>query len=354
MVSIEHKTNLILDLLFCIVIMPLLIFLGPAHYWWSISPIFTCLSISYFYLCYFTTKLLKLPELILSSSYLKILTIAILFVLSTFLLTLYPLPEMDFVIPSMSEYQTSIRNYNMTITVWLMFSIVICYSLTVAFIKELYRRLLLQKVVENQRDKAELALYKAQINPHFLFNTLNSIYSLVIGTSKKAEDAFVKFTELLRYTYQTADKDWVTIDNEINYLNSYIELQFIRLGTNVSLVWKQNVDDYNALIPPMIFLTFVENAFKYGTSANRDCKIFFSLNLEKGILTFETKNRILKHPEEFRRNIPVGIDNCRNRLSGLFRDGYSLVIKEETNIFNVFLQIDLNKNDQNYQMHSHR
>ena len=169
--SLEHKTNLIFDLFFCIVIMPLLTLLGPAHYWWKVSPLFTCLAIAYLYGCYFATKVLNLPKLILSKSYYRIGIIAFLLILATYVLTLYPLPEIDFVIPSMSEYQTRVRNYNMTISVWFMFSVVICYSLTVAFIKELYHRLLLQNIVENQRDKAELALYKAEISTRISCST---------------------------------------------------------------------------------------------------------------------------------------------------------------------------------------
>lgn len=345
MKSLEHKTNLIFDLFFCIVIMPLLIIVGPAQNWWRISPVFSCLAIAYLYGCYFITKKLHLPQLILSRAYYKIGIISLVFILLTYLLTLYPLPEMDFVIPSMTEYQTRVRNYNVAITVWLMFLVVICYSLTVAFIKELYHRLLLQNIVENQRDKAELALYKAQINPHFLFNTLNSLYSLIIGTSQKAEDAFIKFTELLKYTYLTANSDWVTIADEINYINNYIDLQLIRLDRHTNVIRDFSTDNDAASIPPMIFLTFVENAFKYGASSNRDCDILIKLHLNNGILYFQTRNMILKHSDEFRKDMPVGIDNCRNRLSALYPGNYSLNIKEENGLFDVELRINLDKHE---------
>lgn len=345
MKSLEHKTSLIFDLFFCIVIMPLMIVLSRVHYWWSVSPAFTCLTTIYLYGCYFVIKALNLPKLILSKSYYKLGGIVAALILTTYLLTQYPLPKMDFVIPSMSEYQTRVRNYNMTITVWFMFSIIICYSLTVAFVKELYHRLLLQSIIENQRDKAQLALYKAQINPHFLFNTLNSLYSLVIGTSQKAEDAFIKFTELLKYTYVTAGNDWVTIDDEINYINNYIDLQLIRLNTHTIVEWDCRVDDPAAYIAPMIFLTFVENTFKYGASTSHDCKILIKLRLDKGILTFETENKIIKHSDEFRKDVPVGINNCRNRLSGLYPDRYELNIREEDGIFRVYLKINLNAHD---------
>ncbi len=343
MKSLEHKTSLIFDIFFCVIIMPLLIILGPAQYWWRISPVFACLAIAYLYGCYFITKILHLPRLILSKSYYKLGGLALVFILLTYLLTLYHLPELDFVIPSMSEYQTRLRNYNVTITVWLMFLTVMCYSLTVAFIKELYHRLLLQNIVENQRDMAELALYKAQINPHFLFNTLNSLYSLIIGTSQKAEDAFIKFTELLKYTYTTANSDGVAIADEIGYINNYIDLQLIRLDNHTTVIRDFSVDDDTVCISPMIFLTFVENAFKYGASSSQNCNILIRLHLDKGVLFFETQNMIIKHSDEFRKDMPIGIDNCRSRLSGLYPGNYSLNIKDENGLFNVELKINLNK-----------
>ena len=328
MKSLEHKTNLIFDLFFSVIFMPLLIIMGPAHYWWTISPLFASLVVLFFYGCYFATKYLKLPQLVISKSYCKLAVIAGVFIALTYLLTLYPLPKVDFVIPSMSEYQTRVRNYNIAIGVWFMFSVVCCYSLTVAFIKELYSRMIQQSIIENQRNKAELALFKAQINPHFLFNTLNSLYSLVIGTSQKAEDAFIKFSELLKYTYVTADNDWVTIDEEITYINR-----------------KHSVDDDTAKIPPMIFLTFIENAFKYGASTSKDSEIFISLTLSDGILAFETRNSIVKHADEFRKDMPIGINNCRSRLAALFPERHSLTIKEENGIFMIKLKIELNNHE---------
>ena len=95
----------------------------------------------------------------------------------------------------------------------------------------------------------------------------------------------------------------------------------------------------------MIFLTFVENAFKYGASSNRYCDILIKLHLNNGILLFETQNLIVRHSDEFRKDIPIGIDNCRNRLSGLYPDNYSLNIKDENGLFNVEVRINLNEHE---------
>ena len=345
MKSLEHKTNLVFDLFFCLVLMPLLIFLGPARYWWHISPLFTLIGVGYLYACYFATKRLHLPRLILKRAYRKLAAVAALYMGLTYLLTLYPLPQLNFVIPIMTEYQTLLRNYNIAISLWFLFSVVMGYALSVSFIKELYHRKLQQSILENQRNKAELALFKAQINPHFLFNTLNSLYSLVIGTSEKAEDAFVKFTELLKYAYVTADNDWVTIDDELNYLNNYIDLERIRLDEHTQVECDFCIDDPSTAIPPMIFLTFVENAFKYGSSTSRHCRILIRLHVSPGHLLFETRNDIVRHADEFRTAMPVGISNCRSRLAVLFPGRHTISLSEEGGTFHVLLHINLHSHE---------
>ena len=345
MKSLEHKANLVFDLFFCLVLMPLLIFLGPARYWWHISPLFTLIGVGYLYACYFATKRLHLPRLILKRAYRKLAAVAALYMGLTYLLTLYPLPQLNFVIPIMTEYQTLLRNYNIAISLWFLFSVVMGYALSVSFIKELYHRKLQQSILENQRNKAELALFKAQINPHFLFNTLNSLYSLVIGTSEKAEDAFVKFTELLKYAYVTADNDWVTIDDELNYLNNYIDLERIRLDEHTQVECDFCIDDPSTAIPPMIFLTFVENAFKYGSSTSRHCRILIRLHVSHGHLLFETRNDIVRHADEFRTAMPVGISNCRSRLAVLFPGRHTISLSEEGGTFHVLLHINLHSHE---------
>lgn len=341
MKSLENKTSLIFDLFFCLILCPLLMVLGPMRHWWGLFPVFTSIVSAYLYLCYFTIKSLHLPRLILSRSYRQLSGIAAAFILATYLITLYPLPDVDFVIPSMSEYQTRVRNYNMAVTTWFMFTLVLSYSLTVEFVNELYKRMILQSIAENQRQKAELAAFKAQISPHFLFNTLNSLYSLVIGTSPKAENAFVKFTELLKYSYITVDNETVPVDTEISYIRNYIDLQMIRLDGHTAVEWHCSVDSPGTLIPPIIFLTFVENAFKYGSSTSKECTINISLELTDGLLTFTTANRIMRHRQEFTDDMPVGLANCRSRLAGLFPGKHTLTTEDAGGIFKVILTINL-------------
>lgn len=342
MKSIENKTGLIFDLFFCVVLMPLLIFLGPAHSWITRWPLFFVLVTGYLYAAYFTLKRLKLPQIILNHNFRKIGLIAAVLVVLTYILTLYPLPKEDFVTPAMSEYQTRARNYNIALSIWFMMSVVLGYSLAISLVKELYERIIMQNIAENQRNKAELAIFKAQISPHFLFNTLNSLYSLVIGTSQKAEDAFIKFTEILKYTYVTIDNEYVPLSEEVAYIRNYIDLQMIRLDGHTRVVWNYSLDCESTLFPPMIFLTFVENAFKYGSSTSRNCIIYIDLSLKNGILRFETQNSVARHADEFRTEMPVGIENCRNRLAALFAGKHTLETKEDNGIFKVKLIIDLN------------
>ena len=318
MKSIENKTSLILDLFFCLVFIPILVSLGPAHYWFQQWPLFSFIACVYLYGCYFLLMKINMPKLLISKKYYNIAGVIAILVITTYLISLYPLPDMDFVTPALSEYQTQVRNFEVSLTLWLMFSLVMGYALTISFVKELYDQLLLKKKIEAQRDKATLALFKAQISPHFMFNTLNSLYSLVIGTSEKAENAFIKFTELLKYSYVTIEKELVTLNDEIDYIQNYIDLQIIRLNKCTVVEWEYDVDNNRIKVPPMLMLTFVENAFKYGASTNRNCLISIRLTVKNGNLHFETANNIIKHADEFRKDMPVGIENCKSRLMTLF------------------------------------
>ncbi|MDE6628182.1 MAG: histidine kinase [Muribaculaceae bacterium] len=344
MKSIERKIPLVIDLFFCVIFMPLLVLLGPAHGWIQTAPAYFCIATAYLYLCYFAMRRARVPQMVIAGRYWLLGATIGGAVLLTFLLTLYPLPQLDFVTPTLSRYHTQLRDREVTVTTWLMFSLVMAYSLTTALVTELYSQLLEKKRVEAQRDKAELAMFKAQISPHFLFNTLNSLYSLVIGTSQKAEDAFIKFTDILKYTYVTIEREAVPLRDEVNYIRNYIDLQAIRLNSRTRVTWAMDVDDDSSEIPPMLMLTFVENAFKYGSSASADCEIAITLSLREGVLRFSTRNGIMKHADDFRTELPKGMENCRARLRGLYPGRHTLSASETDGTYAVDLNINLDRN----------
>ncbi len=339
MKSIQIKIKLLSDLFFSIIFLPILVILGPIKGWLLQWPVFFIIACAYMYACYFTITRINIPSLLIERKYRRIIVTMLSLVVVNYLLSCYPLPDMEFVIPSLSEYQTQVRNFGVAITLWLMFSLVMGYALTTTFINELYEQLLLKRKIEAQRDKAELAMFKAQISPHFLFNTLNSLYSLVIGTSEKAETAFIKFSDMLKYTYIMIEKDHVTLAEELEYINNFIDLQMIRVNQHTKVEWHHDVDNEMASIPPMLLMTFVENAFKYGSSCISDCVINISLELHNGELRFRTHNRIMKHSDEFRREVPIGIENSRARLQGLFPGKHSLTTAEIDGDFTLDLSI---------------
>lgn len=224
-------------------------------------------------------------------------------------------------------------------TVWLLFLVVSGFSLTIELTFELFNQIIFRKDLETEKNRAELSVYKAQINPHFLFNSLNTLYGLIVSKSDQTEQVFIKFTSLLQYMYRQSTNDLIAVTQEIEYINHYIELQSMRYNHHTHIDWHYTIDDENCQIPPMILITFVEKACKYGSSPSKDCTIRLRLNLKGGVLNFYTRNSIMKRKEKEKKGI--GIENCRHRLNLLYPDRYQLVTKEENQDFIVHLTIQL-------------
>ena len=139
----------------------------------------------------------------------------------------------------------------------------------------------------------------------------------------------------------TIEQELVSLGDEITYIQNYIDLQSIRLNKHTVIKWEYSVDDASLKVPPMLMLTFVENAFKYGASTCQDCVIHISLNVKEGLLKFHTHNSIMKHADEFRKDVPIGVENCKARLCSLFPEKHSLTTINENGVFDVSLIIDL-------------
>jgi hypothetical protein len=193
-----------------------------------------------------------------------------------------------------------------------------------------------QLKLENQ--KMELDLLRAQTNPHFLFNTLNNIYSLVHTNSDKALSAIEKLSLLLRYTlYKT--KSEVHLEDEISQMRNFIELESIRHKESPFMDFQIEGITKNVHIPPFLLLPFVENAFKHGKLYAKQLPIQIKIKVDKSFLTYRVLNEIDNKKKDEEGGL--GLDNLKKRLELLFPKKHTLTCEAKNSIFKAYLQIPL-------------
>lgn len=326
------------DLLFCLVIMPLVITLLPVDRWIVHRPAFLLTLIVYIYGLYVVYRLARPAHLFLQHRYLRLALLILVLGGVTELLTYFPMPENG---TTLDPGQLAARHNMRTQTIWFFFLVVTGFSLAIELTFELFHQILSRQELEAEKNKAELALYKAQINPHFLFNTLNTLYALTLSKSDRAESAFVKFSNILHYMYAQTDRELIPLRDEWEYIRQYVDLQRLRLNAHTRIELTEEIDNELVLVPPMLFITFVENAFKYGISSETDCTIRIDLQLHDGELAFRTENTVMRQREEPQPGI--GIENCRKRLQLLFPGRFELATEEREGIYSVRLTIQLHK-----------
>jgi sensor histidine kinase YesM len=193
--------------------------------------------------------------------------------------------------------------------------------------------------ITKQQLQTELSLLKSQVNPHFLFNTLNSIYSLSITNSDRTSDAVMKLSRIMRYTLEESKNDEVPLPDEIEFVRSYIDLQKIRLTDIVSIRFITEGPVENVVIAPLLFIPFIENAFKYGISAHHPSSIDIHIQVEPHQLLFTCVNDIVPaaHKHE---GTGTGIVNTRRRLELLYPNKHILTIESDTRQYKVLLKLN--------------
>lgn len=214
----------------------------------------------------------------------------------------------------------------------------VCFSVMLALLLEVFRQKSKRQSIESEKSKAELALYKSQINPHFMFNTLNTIYALNFTKSAKTGEIIMKFSNIVKYMYQNSLEEKIMITEEVKYLHEFIDLHSLRLNEQTEVNFVSEIDDSSQYIPSMIFITFVENVFKYGVSSSEECSIDISIKLKNKQLSFSTINTIFSRGDN---SSGIGIENCRKRLTLLYPDSYTLECTEKDNKYHTLLKIDL-------------
>ena len=189
--------------------------------------------------------------------------------------------------------------------------------------------------------KVQIDLLNKQLNPHFLFNTLNTIYGLSIEQPERTPDTVMKVSELLRYQVESSKKDTVSLKEEVNFIESYIAIEKERLGYRCNIELNLSIDDIDRYyIAPMVVFTFVENAFKHGTGNISGCFVTIELNVTAGTLELKIDNSISVKNDNV-KSTKVGLENTKARLQMIYPDRHSLFLDEQDNRFKTYLKIIL-------------
>jgi two-component system LytT family sensor kinase len=191
---------------------------------------------------------------------------------------------------------------------------------------------------EADKANAELSFLKAQINPHFLFNTLNNIYSMAVTRNEHTPGMIMKLSNIMRYVTDDVNEDFVSLQSEVDCITDYIDLQKLRLGKKVTLDFSVTGDLDNKKISPLVLMTFIENVFKYGTSNHEQSNLVIKLVVEEGRIDFLTQNPLFPVDRKIERT-GIGIDNTQKRLDHLYPGKHKLDITREEGVFIVRLSL---------------
>jgi sensor histidine kinase YesM len=318
----------------------------PVQFWWK--QIFLG---SLLFIVFYSNLLMLVPKFLLEGKlymYLLILFIGLIFFfgLIIYFENIIHLPEiMHQTFKPDKPYKPSGRWVFGDVFHLMLFLLSLGISTSVASVQKWQKDDAIRKEVDRQRINTELSYLKAQINPHFFFNTLNNIYALTNLDVKKAQEALLKLSRMMRYVLYENQKDETLLSKEINFINNYIELMKMRLTPNVKLNIQVDEPKEDLVIAPMLLLPFLENCFKHGVSSQKESEILIKLEVMGETLFFETRNHIFPlHPDspEAQEN-GIGLVNTKRRLSLLYPEKHRLKfgIDDANEEYWVSLTIDL-------------
>jgi hypothetical protein len=201
----------------------------------------------------------------------------------------------------------------------------------------------IRKEKENENLKTELSFLRSQVSPHFIFNILNNMVSLARKKSDMLEPSLIELSKLMRYMLYENDDERVSLAREVEYLKSYIALQLLRFGDDVTIMFNppENINAY--YIEPMLLAPFVENAFKHGVGIIDDPQINIVLEVDDatGWLDFKVMNTIAPQQHTKDKSSGIGLANVRRRLELLYKEDYKLDIMQNDNVFITDLKLKL-------------
>lgn len=202
-----------------------------------------------------------------------------------------------------------------------------------------------QKELEKEKLNSELAFLKNQVSPHFFFNTLNNIYSLIEINTKDAQEAVLKLSKLMRYLLYESEHGKTNLSSEISFMSHYVDLMKLRLSQKVELKVDFPQVENNIEIPPLLFIPFIENAFKHGISYREKSFIHVSMTVENNRIKFSCINSLGQTSDKNsnEKHSGIGLENVKKRLNLLFPDKHTLSIEKSDLEYLVLLEIEINQ-----------
>ncbi|MEO5783477.1 MAG: histidine kinase, partial [Ginsengibacter sp.] len=214
--------------------------------------------------------------------------------------------------------------------------------LSLKTLKTWHQKQLQNETLTTENANAELQLLKAQIHPHFLFNTLNNIYSFTLTKSPLAAELVQKLSDMLNYMIKDCESIMVPLEKEIQLIKDYIGLEKVRYSNRLDIQMHVNGDCKNKMIAPLLMIPFVENCFKHGASVMRGKQwMQLSIHVNNNVLYFNITNSKPLHPVNTKSKNGIGLLNVKKRLALLYPGKHQLIINPGDGVYNVQLQIEL-------------
>lgn len=290
------------------------------------------LLITVFYINYY----LLIPKYLLAGKYWHYFTFLVLAIATVFMVAVATLIFSDFGPESFAKTKPA---FEKIVPVIIVNALLVWFlSIVLSILWTIYYRL---KKTEAEKLSAQIASLKSQINPHFLFNTLNNIYATAIDTSPKTADMVDKLSEMMRYTMKETHQNVVLLEREINYIDNFIALQRMRLDRRVKLEYSTLHDCPPLEIAPMLLIPFVENAFKHGVNSEQRSRIQIGITMNKNELRLSVVNNKVDIQQDIFERSGLGIENTKHRLNLIYPSKHLLVIDDAETEFSVSLYINL-------------
>jgi len=201
--------------------------------------------------------------------------------------------------------------------------------------------------IEKRNLQSELNLLKAQIHPHFLFNTMNNLYALSLSQSAKTSEGIAKVSDLLRAVLYDCNEVYIDFEKELALIQNYIDLQKLRFDNRLTLCFHIEGEPATIKVAPMLFITFIENCFKHGSSNDPDCSwinIAFKITDSQISFIAENSKPLIVNEHSFIESGGIGLENVKKRLEILYKNQYSLNISDSAKIYKVELSLNTIRN----------